>query len=193
MYGRSLFTLVAVMSFVGFVGEKKARAVLPPDRVAEFVLHVDPEDPESAVEFVVGMRLKAADSDGDYIGWEVEEIRIKRFDSEGTKTDEWSEPLPSLDTTDGLWWILHADPGGPSPKDFVLPPPLEGVATPGPGGTKTLAYVLEGKPYTPPPGGVPYSTTAALGVKFTLQGDTVPIEDEPEEPADVPDGAQDPE
>ena len=54
----------------------------PINKNLAFSIHEDPNDPETPVVFVVELDLRAADADGDDVGWEVKQARFKKLDGQ---------------------------------------------------------------------------------------------------------------
>jgi hypothetical protein len=125
------------------------------------------------------------------VGWEIQTIEFHQ--PLGAKLySVWSEDLPYV-PGDGLWWVDHTDPQDPVRSEFVLPPAMSGTADASEPEVDDLDYELEGETYTPPPGGPPFSVTASLTYYFAMHEDPEDPEEEGEdEPAEVPDGVNDP-
>jgi len=168
-----------------------ANAVLPDDRWVALRVHETPNDPESALVFVVWLELTAMDSDGDDVGWD---IITAKFIQPGTPDTTWTDNSPYVDTADGLWWIEHADHEAPLDSEFVLPPWLAGTATADDPLDDDLDYDFAGVTYTAPspPGEPPYANTGALDYSFTLTLEQTPMEEGEDEPVDIPDNPGEP-
>ena len=67
----------------------------------------------------------------------------------------WEDEDPEVDTTDGLWWVEHADPDNPVPSDFVETAPVAGTAIAADPEDPDLDFDVAGVPYTEPPEGPP--------------------------------------
>ncbi|MBN2448290.1 MAG: hypothetical protein JXO22_16305 [Phycisphaerae bacterium] len=163
-----------------------ARADLPDDQYIQYLMHATPADPNSPVVFGVALTLQASDADGDAVGWDVTAVDFTEYDPNGLPDRTWVENNPHVPTADGLWWIEHADGENPEPAEFAEPPLLEGQAAANNFGAEDLDYMLEGLQYSPPPGGAPYTNTAALNHEFTLDGESEPIESGEAEPVEIP-------
>ena len=163
---------------------------LPADQVRHFAIRVDPADPTSAVQYVLTLTLSAAEQDGDWIGWEIENYQITERVTLGPD-HVWDVDFPDVGTTDGLWWIEHADPDNPIPPEFTEPAPVADTAIANDPADPDLAFVIVGVEYTAPPEGPPYEVTAALDFEFRTSTDPNDPpddsgDDEPVDGADVP-------
>ena len=164
---------------------------LPPDRVVHFAIHENPSNPASRIQYVLSLSISAQDQSGDFIGWAVDNYKITEKAILGSDT-VWDVDSPAIDTADGLWWVPHADPDNPVRTDFVEPAPVAGTALANDPTDPDLHFDVVGVPYTPPPGGPPYTVTAALDFTFTLDGHTDPNDSGDDEPVDIPDWGTDP-
>ncbi len=176
--------MVAAMVSVFGVFGGLVEAQLPDDRIVSLLIRETPSDPESDVEFVVEVWVAAEEVDGDEVGWRVDMVQIKRLDEEGEVADKWSEALPEVQTSDGLWWIEHADAASPETEEFVLPPLMLGTAVSEDPQNDDLVYDVLGSVYQAPPGGPMFPITASLSFTFTSDGST--LKEGEEEPAEVP-------
>lgn len=168
---------------------------LPQDRVVHIGIHEDPQQPASRIQYILSFSLSAQEQDGDSIGWEVSYLKITEKAILGSDT-EWDVDLPDVDSSDGWWWVEHGDPAAPVRSDFVELPSIADTAFAINPTEDNLEFDIAGVPYTPPPGGPPYSVTAALDFAFTKGGNPDP-EPPPDdsgdnEPVDVPDWPDDP-
>ncbi|MEE9296951.1 MAG: hypothetical protein V3W34_18560 [Phycisphaerae bacterium] len=190
MRSNILYTVLITGTVVGTT-YTAANAVLPDDQTVEYRIHETPTDPKSAVVFVVRLELTAEDSAGYEVGWE---ITTAQFRQPGTPDTTWTEDYPYVDTTDGLWWVKHADPEAPEASEFVLPPWLLSTATADDPQDDDLDYDLEGVAYSlpPPPGEPPYENTAALDYSFTLAQQEILLVEGDDEPVDAPNGVEPP-
>lgn len=163
----------------------------PINKNLTYSIHDNPSDPETPVVFIVELDLRAADADGDDVGWEVKQARFKKLDGQQV-VKEWFINWPTFDTTDGLWWISHDDAVNPKLAEFGIPPLLAGTAqrknASGPG----LEYEMEGEAYTPPQGGPPYPMTSSLTYIFQEVGGSTPEESGEEEPVAVDENEEGP-
>ena len=176
-----LYTSLIVGAVVG-VTYTSANADLPDDQIIELRIRETPSDPESVVIFSVKFELTATDSDGGKIGWEVTEVVLEDSDSEASPLPTWSDPLPAVDTPDGLWWVEHDDPMDPEASEFASVPYIEGLADATDPQDDDLEYELEGDFYAG--GAPPYEVTSsgtAYSIRQMAQEPEVDIEDEPVE------------
>jgi len=147
-----------------------AAMALPADRVIYFAIHENPENPNSRVQYYLSLSITAADQDGDWIGWDITNYKITEKAVLGSDT-VWDVDSPNVGTTDGLWWVEHADPDNPIPTEFVEPAPVADTAVAVDPADPDLDFDVVGVPYTPPPGGPPYQVTAALDFAFSATAD----------------------
>jgi len=127
--------------------------------------------------------MSAADADGDYLGWEVTSLEFRNVDTEVDVV--WRKYAPVLATTDGLWWVEHADPANPQVSDFKLPPWLFGTAVPDDPEEDDLIYDFVGTETVPTDGN---SSSSAMSFQFTRSGASEPVaegEDVPVEGGEV--------
>lgn len=186
---RACTSLITVSVFVllGLGMPAVTWADLPPDQTIEYLIRETPEDPNSPVVFAVTLALEASDSDGNSVGWDITEAEFVEFDEYGDPARTWVEDDTNVPTTDGLWWIEHADPADPQPSEFAKPPLLEGTAAAEDPAENDLDYALEGVTYTPPPEGQPYQDTAAIDHEFILVSEIEPIKEGEDEPVEIDD------
>jgi len=155
-----------------------AKAELPADQAVKFSIHETPDNPRSAVAFVVELELTAINTNGNLVGWKITEARF--WDSaEGDP--KWIEDSPVLDTGDGLWWIDHNNAQDPQLSEFVNLPYFEGTADAESAWDDNLEYELEGDFFSGTP---PYDVTGAATGAFTLEGEPEPelvVDDDPVE------------
>jgi len=161
---------------------------LPADRVVHYAIRVDPTNPNSRVQYVLSATLSARERYGDWIGWEVENFTITEKAVLGKDT-VWGVDFPFVDTSDGLWWVRHADPANPVRSEFVEPAGVIDTAVPNDPAIPNLYFRVVGVPYAPPAGGAPFGVTAALDFEFstTLDPYDPPDDGGDNEPADMPD------
>lgn len=143
---------------------------LPPDRVVNYAIRVDPTNPNSRVQYVLSSTVSAQEQDGDWIGWEVQNYTITEKAVLGSDT-VWAVDLPFVDTTDGLWWVEHADPDNPNRPEFVVPAAVIDTAVANDPGIPDLYFDVVGAPYTPPAEGAPFEVTGALNFVFSTTSD----------------------
>lgn len=168
-------------------------AALPPDRVVHFAIHENPSNPNSRIQYVLSLSISAQEQDGDSVGWAVDNYKITEKAILGSDT-VWDVDSPSVDTTDGLWWVEHADPDDPVRSDFVEPAPVADTAIANDPADPDLDFDVVGVPYTEPPEGPPYEVTGALDFTFSTTPDPndPPDDSGDDEPVDIPDWGSDP-
>lgn len=148
-------------------------------------IHADPDDANSAVTFAVWLKLEQADVDGDSAGWDITSIRFRLVGEGGQPDTLWTVSEPNVPTSDGLWWVTHADPEDPQLCEFATPPHLTGTAPANESSDPDLNYDFEAGNYTTPPGGDPWDVTTGLSYSFTQVGDEDPVEAGEDEPVEV--------
>jgi hypothetical protein len=177
---------------LGFVASV-ANAQLPPEPMdVVYRIHDDPDDPNSAIVFTVMLSLEAEEVDENWIGWQITEIRFRQPGQNGDPDTIWIESDPDVPAHDGLWWVDHADRDDPQLDEFAEPPHLVGIAAAVDPNDADLKYDFEGVGYTPGSGGPPWDATAALDYKFTLDGQSSPLESGTDEPVGIADDDDDP-
>ncbi len=177
-----------ILCVLGFVIVPAAETqALPKSRTITYTIYEDPNDNESDIIYTVELDIEASDSDGDSIGWEVLETRITKRNTGSTPDEEWVESYPNVDSLDGLWWIDHVDGNAPDLSEFVIPPLIEGVATPEIPANEDLEYMLEGSVYTPPsiPDQPPFDVTTALSYTFKKAQEQEPDAEADDVPVDT--------
>ncbi len=180
-------SLTILAAFVWILPSAVVTAEEPTNMNLRYSIHDDPNDPESPVVFIVELDLRAADTNGDEVGWEVKQARFKKLD--GLQViKEWFADWPEFDTVDGLWWIEHVEAKQPELEEFTLPPLLAGTAqrknASGPG----LEFDLVGESYTPPQGGPPYPVTSSLTHFFQEVGGSTPEQSGEDTPTESEEG-----
>ena len=163
---------------------------LPADRVVYYAIRVDPTNPNSRVQYVLASTISAREQDGDWIGWEVANYSITEKALLGSDT-VWAVDLPFVDTTDGLWWVEHADPNAPVRSDFAVPAAVIDTAVASDPGIPNLYFDVVGVPYTPPAGGAPFEVTGALDFAFWSVPQAADPPAPPAPPPDPPDDSGD--
>ena len=116
---------LASVCVLGTVSDASALAM---NKTIRYTIHEDPQDPQSTVIYHVEVDLTDVDSDPEAIAWEVLEIRITKKDSNGDIT--WTETSPAVDSSDGNWWVKHADLQNPQLSEFTVPELIDGTAAP---------------------------------------------------------------
>ena len=161
---------------------------IPPDFVAQFNLRETPGDPFSDITHRVIVGLFEDSRSGDNVAWEAAILTIHELDENGDVEYRWTKGYPTVDTTDGLWWIEHADPDNPVMEEFVLSPRIHGTALALDQGVSDLDFDIEGNVYAEPPGGPPFETTGSLDTFLRLAESPPPApkKDESDEPVEMP-------
>ena len=177
---RATFWFVAAAFAVG------STSITLASQSVSYRIHETPDDPNSAVAFVVTLTIDEADRDGDKVGWEVVEAYIEKPDA---PTGDWSTSDPLVWTTDGLWWITHADPDNPVLEEFASPPAITGTALAQSQGTENLNFELAGMVYSQQANGAPYAVNGALDYVFALVSATEPLKEGGEETVEVGEGS----
>lgn len=182
MSHRLSFTLVVAL---GLVGTSFGRALAEaPRHVVQYTAYQQTAGPDQPVEYVVQLHLNAVEVRGNHVGWEVDELRIVRRMAPLETYTAWSEPLPFLDTPDGLWWVEHADVHQPQDGEFTRLPHIEGRASAFIDGP-SLDYELQGVVYDDDSRSAAFAG-AGLIAAFMLNHDGSSESEpaDPEEPAD---------
>lgn len=155
-----------------------------PDQVVQFKIHASPTDPLSPVAFIITMNLAASDGSGSVVGWTVTSIEFRQPGAGGAPDQTWIAAYPILTTVDGLWWVEHEDPLAPQLSEFRQPPRVGGTAAVQSAATENLNYYLLGRPYSPPPGGAPFTQTAAITYTLALAETQWLVKDGDDEPVE---------
>ncbi len=159
--------LGATIVSIGLASISLARSPdTPLQQVVSHSVYQDPNDPESDLIWMIVTYLTESDSDGDSIGWSVDEIKFFEINADPTPDREWVDPAPSVDTPDGLWWIEHADSNSPDLAEFDMPPFVDGVADAQDPSDSDLDYEFEGAVYSEPTEGSQFTLTAALNMSL---------------------------
>jgi hypothetical protein len=164
----------------------------PLTKTISYGIHEDPNDPNSAVVFTITLDLRAEARAGDSIGWGVTQIEFVEPGQGGGDDTLWIDSDPSVPSSDGRWWIDHADWTDPQLEEFAEPPHLVGTAPAEDPYDADLEYDFEGDDYT---GQGPWNPTGYLDYWFKLDGaseaflstaddepEPVTVDDEDEEP-----------
>jgi len=166
----------------------------PPDHAITFKLHETVGDTTSTIDFTVTMGLMKDTVDGNDIGWDVIVVTFREMDDEGNVVTTWTKNNPDVDTTDGLWWIEHANPASPVNSEFLVPPLISGTApSPNPN-VISLEFEFEGDIYVEPPEGAPFEDTSSLTTLLRDEGTPPPPpkKDVENEPVEMPNQPSDP-
>ena len=187
----SLSLLLIVSAVVLMTGESLMAQTtpIPLAYTVKYWTHADPNDPNSPVQFEIRLKLKNMDSDGDAIGWDVTELRVREYDPNGVLSRSWTDADPNVPTSDGLWWVSHADPNTPVDSEFTVPPHLIGTATANDTGYADLEYDIEGVESTPSP---LYEVSANINYVFVEADEEEPTGSGSDEPTEVPTTLGDP-
>ena len=161
-----------------------ASAQLPPQPLTQEVvykIHDDPNDPNSAVIFTVWLSLEREEVNGNSVGWAINRIRFRQV---GESSDVlWTVFDSNVPTSDGLWWIDHADQADPQLDEFASPPHLQGVATANDSNDDDLEYDFQGCSLAG--SGDPWVPTAWLDYEFTIEGQPAAIAYGTDEPIEI--------
>ena len=87
----------------------------------------DSSDPNSDIVFTSILEMSEADRDGNVVAWQINNAYFTQHIS-GVSKRNWKADSIGVDTSDGLWWVQHADPDAPVQAEFDLPPELTGEA-----------------------------------------------------------------
>ncbi|MCP4246991.1 MAG: hypothetical protein GY778_08065 [bacterium] len=133
-----------VVLTLGLGGPKPAAAALPDDQIVQYVIREDPGDDDSAVVFGFEFTLHAVGTDGGSVEWELTQLVLIEVDSDGAAAADWEDAWAAFDTTNGTWWVAHADPQSPTLAEFADPPVLNGTAQASDPADADLDYTIEG-------------------------------------------------
>ena len=181
-----------VLALTCFACLAPARASeLPPERVATYVIHEVPSDPNSAVTMTINLSLRAQDAHDLAVGWEVASIEFRAPAASGVGDSVWVAVQPALETPDGLWWVEHADPLLPLASEFAQSPHFTGTATATEQAEQDLLYDFEGSSYSIPyPYLDPYPITGGLDYAFAVVEEPEPVTGGIDEPVEIPEDAE---
>ncbi len=176
-----LATLVATI--VLGTGFSAAKADRPSNRTIKFYIRQTPSDPQSDIIWTVELDIKADDSNGESVGWQIGALHVKDYDPNHFRLRSWTETSPQVNTPDGLWWVDHADHMDPLASEFDVTPLLEGTAIAIRQEDADLEYSFEGDSYSGNPsyGG----KVSGLTFSFTLVGEEDPEEEGDDEPGEI--------
>ncbi len=185
MYGYITRGILCALGFVLIPGAETQ--AIPESRTIIYTIYEDPDNKQSNIAYTVELDIEAADSDGDGIGWEILEARITDKNTGSNGDAVWTDAYPDVDSIDGLWWIDHDDGSALDVSEFVIPPLIEGVATPEAPQNDYLEYQLEGGLYTPPPqpGEPHFDVTTSLSFIFKRLSEPEPDAEADDLPADT--------
>lgn len=109
-------------------GGAGALADLPSGRTLTYDVRETPADGDSPLIYEYEMHLTAQQQNGNSIGWDVDSVTIRELDANGQVINTWVDSTPNVDSADGLWWAVHADPANPVLGEFAESPPIDGTA-----------------------------------------------------------------
>lgn len=159
----------------------------PEDRTVSYCVYDDPANPQHVPIYYISLQLTPVGTDGDSIGWQVDQIAIARMNPNGTVNRKWSQVLPSVDTPDGLWWVDHLDAESPAAAEFTMPPPIGGQAAAGQSGAAALNYDLAGTTCSGDCETEELAVASILYVRLQQEDESEPELDKDEEPAETED------
>jgi len=184
-------TLVVAFGLGVVMAAESAQATDPLIRWISYPIHETPGDLQSPVLWRVTLEVEEADSDAARIGWRINQATIRQYGQGGQPDTVWVEGLPAVKTSDGLWWVDHANVANPQLAEFDATPSLGGLAVAEDPAQPDLKWEFNGDVYTPPPVGPPFSgpITAAtysftrVGQSADEEGDDEPVPiDDPRDP-----------
>jgi hypothetical protein len=181
--------MLGVVALSAILSTAAAGLAAPPSRYhATFYLHETPDDPNSALRYVITFTLQPVEVDGDAVGWGLVKTTLVRPGG-GGDDDVFVDAAPTVDTPDELWWVAHADADAPAIKEFSDTPPLTGVALAGELAAPDMEYSFDGHgEYVPPGGGSsPYLAFASATYVIIESGDPEPDKDGDPEPMPIGD------
>lgn len=156
---------IAFVSLAVWLASTAAALSTPRVYTVRYVIHTDPDEPNSPVKMRVDLLLERDEVAGSSVGWRVLRIEFRKPDGAGYQV--WARDLPPIPTQDGLWWAEHANPEAPQASEFTLPPTLVGVASAVGSQDDLLLYNIESHVYQPPLEGPPWPVTTSLTYSFT--------------------------
>ncbi len=176
MTGNKLLATLVAMIVLG-TGFSEAKADLPGNRTIKYYIRQTPSDPQSDIIWSVELDLKAEDSIGESVGWQIGALHVKDHDTSHVPLRSWTKTSPQVNTADGLWWVDHADHMDPLASEFDVTPLLEGTSIATREEDADLEYSFEGDIY----GGNPTYGDKVSGLTFSF---IFPEEVDPEEEGD---------
>ncbi len=156
---------------------------LPDDHLVTYTIRVDPSDEQSDPDFEVQFTVKAVSSEDDWVKWEVSKIQILDVDAQGATVESWTKSSPTINTSDGFWWVEHDDIDNPESDEFGDIPDLVGTADVD-GTGDDLDYDIAPGSLTRTEAAMYSGNVAGMTYDFTKVNESTPIaegEDEPEE------------
>ncbi len=159
--------------------------------IVSYGIYDDPSDEQNRkLIYWIVLYLEESDRDSNSIGWTVDKVKVIEFNDPAADRD-WIDQSPTVDTSDGLWWVDHADLNDPQPEEFVMPPFVDGTADyQGSQEEPALDYDFEGvalglSEYY-------FTVTAALTFIFTEENETTCLICRNFEPVEVEIGVEQP-
>ena len=157
----------------------------------DYSVRADPGDEESDVLYVFSLGLSEVNVDSEGIDWKVVELVIVEVNNSGGHDKYWSEDDPLVGTTNGLWWVEHADTSKPIAEEFHSPPLIIGTAITHDVNDGDMDYDFVGEEYVTPPGELTPHDGRVTSLTHTItetgqsqnasEGDDEPMEvDEPD-------------
>ncbi len=194
-HGLVLCAVSGLLALGGFSAEPAAASAVCPaavnTEIVSYGIYDDPSDEQNReLIYWIVLYLEESDRDSNSIGWAVDKVKIIEFNDPAADRD-WIDLSPTVDTSDGLWWVDHADLNDPQPEEFVMPPFVDGTAdAQGPQELPYLDYDFEGvdlalSEYY-------FTVTAALTFIFTEENETTPLIERTFEPVEVEIGYEQP-
>jgi hypothetical protein len=117
MKTRNHSSVVAALALLAIAGTAPVARALPANQTVTYTIHTDPEDTNSAVRAIYSFELSAVSQNGYEVTWDVISATIS-MPGDGLS---WASTNVSVDTRDGLWHVVHADPDHPAASEFVAP------------------------------------------------------------------------
>lgn len=183
------FRLLSVVIGVSLVATTSVQADPPSTYFATYYVHQTPGDSSTPLLYTLTFTLRPARVVGEYVGWQVYETTLARPDANGGAPLVFADVAPSVDSSDGLWWVPHGDPDAPRIEEFELSPPLSGTALASDPAHPDLEYTFEGHGGFTDGGGsntdyaiASYTLTQSGEVDPDEEGDDTPVPTTPDYP-----------
>lgn len=184
-----LYRLLAVFTFAlcafAFADERQTG----PESLQKLVtyrIYEDPNEPSGEITYEITLLLEEQDRHDEEISWSVERVTVRQPGVNGGADVVWVDLMPSVETESGDWKVAHADPDNPVNEDFVLPPRIFGTAVDEAVLVADLKYSFAGTSYSPSGSSPWVDTTTALDWLFTLDGETILLNEGEDEPVELP-------
>ncbi len=172
---------LALAALILVVCPAAAYSQTPQDQTVRFLIRENPQNPESPVKFSIQVELKAAEVDGNSVAWIVQYATFQRI-SNGVVLAEWQQDAPEVISSDGYWWVEHADAAAPLTSEFKQPPRLLGRATSLAESVPDLDFDIKGSIQSPPSGN---PALTSLNYSLAFVGNTAPEEEGDDEPVGI--------